>query len=76
MTRWRTGYATGMGFQVTDVQSALKGAEYPTDGDTLADVAEGNGADAELVDALREVGDVDGPPGVMEELKGQLGDDD
>lgn len=62
-----------MGFQVTEVQSALKGADYPSDGDTLAELAKGNGAGDELVEAIRGVGKVDGPPGVMEGLKGDLG---
>jgi hypothetical protein len=64
-----------MGFQVTDVQSALKGADYPADGGQLADTAKSNGADDELVQALQGVGQVDGPNEVMKELKGQLGDD-
>lgn len=64
-----------MSFQVTDVQKALKGADYPMDGAALADLAESNGADRELVDALRPMREVDGPNGVMKELKGQLGGD-
>ncbi len=67
------GTSAGMGFQVTEVQSALKGAEYPADGDKLAGVAEGNGADSAIVDALRGMREVDGPNGVMKELKGELG---
>lgn len=62
-----------MAFQVTEVQKALKGADYPATGDDLAALAEGNGADAELVDALRGMREVDGPNGVMKELKGELG---
>lgn len=61
-----------MGFQVTDVQKALKGADYPMDGDELAKLAERNGADRELVEALRGLREVDGPNAVMVELKGQL----
>ncbi|QJY48839.1 DUF2795 domain-containing protein [Pseudonocardia broussonetiae] len=64
-----------MSFQVTEVQKALKGADYPMDGAALADLAESNGADKELVDALRPMREVDGPNGVMKELKGQLGGD-
>ena len=64
-----------MSFQVTDVQKALKGADYPMDGAALADLAESNGADRELVDALRPMREVDGPNRVMKELKGQLGGD-
>jgi hypothetical protein len=64
-----------MGFNVTEVQKVLKGVDYPADGDTLADHASGNGAGDDLVEALRGVGEVDGPNGVMKELKGSLGDD-
>ncbi|MBW0097823.1 DUF2795 domain-containing protein [Pseudonocardia sp. KRD-184] len=64
-----------MSFQVTEVQKALKGADYPMDGAAMADLAESNGADKELVDALRPMREVDGPNGVMKELKGQLGGD-
>jgi hypothetical protein len=63
-------------FQVTDVQKALKGADYPMDGAQLANLASSNGADSELVDVLRGVGQVDGPNGVMKALKGQLGGSD
>ena len=62
-----------MSFQVTDVQKALKGADYPMDGDRLAELAESNGADQDLVQALRGLPEVDGPNGVMKELKGDLG---
>jgi hypothetical protein len=37
-----------MAFQVTEVQKALKGANYPMDGDALADLAQSNGADSDL----------------------------
>ena len=62
-----------MAFQVTEVQKALKGADYPMDGEQLATLAESNGADQDLIDALRGVRQVDGPNTVMQELKGQLG---
>jgi len=64
-----------MGFQVTEVQKALKGADYPADGRQLADLAKSNGADDDLVESLRGMGDrqVEGPTGVMEALKGDLG---
>jgi hypothetical protein len=62
-----------MALQVTEVQKALKGANYPMDGDALAELAQSNGADSELVDALRGMREVDGPSGVMKELKGELG---
>jgi Protein of unknown function (DUF2795) len=61
-----------MAWQVTDVQKALKGADYPASGDELAELAQGNGADDGLVEALRGMREVDGPNGVMKELKGQL----
>lgn len=55
------------------MQKALKGADYPMDGAKLAELAESNGADQELVDALRGLREVEGPNGVMKELKGDLG---
>jgi len=64
-----------MSYQVTEVQKALKGANYPMDGSQLADLAESNGADSDLVSALRGLREVDGPNGVMKELKGSLGND-
>jgi len=67
------GYAVRMAFQVTEVQKALKGANYPMDGDALADLAQRNGADRGLVEALRPLREVDGPTGVMKELQGDLG---
>jgi len=62
-----------MGFQVTEVQKALKGADYPMDGAELAELAKKNGGSDDLVEALRGVGRVDGPNTVMQELKGSLG---
>ena len=62
-----------MAFQVTEVQKALKGADYPMNGDQLAELARSNGADQDLIDALRKVRQVDGPNTVMQELKGDLG---
>ncbi len=62
-----------MAFQVTEVQKALKGAHYPLDGGQLADLARRNGADDDLVDALRGLREVEGPNGVMKSLKGDLG---
>ena len=62
-----------MAFQVTEVQKALKGASYPMDGAALSELAQKNGADGELVDALRGIREVDGPNTVMQELKGELG---
>jgi hypothetical protein len=62
-----------MAFQVTEVQKALKGADYPMTGDQLAELAKRNGGGEELVRALRGVGEVNGPNAVMAELKGELG---
>ena len=62
-----------MAWQVTEVQKALKGAEYPMGGEQLAELAKDNGADGGLVEALRGIREVDGPNGVMKELKGDLG---
>lgn len=62
-----------MTMQVTDVQKALKGADYPAGGDALAKVAKGNGADQEVIDAVAGIdGEVSGPDQVMHELKGSL----
>jgi hypothetical protein len=60
-------------FQVTEVQKALKGADYPMDGTQLAELAKKNGAGDDLVEALRGLGEADGPNGVMKQLKGELG---
>lgn len=62
-----------MGFQVTEVQKALKGADYPMDGPKLAELAKSNGAGQDLIDALQGIREVDGPNTVMKELKGDLG---
>jgi Protein of unknown function (DUF2795) len=63
-----------MAFQITDVQKALKGVDYPASNEELADHAERNGAERELVNALRGMkkGSFDGPNAVMKELKGSL----
>jgi hypothetical protein len=63
-----------MGFDVTDVQKALRGMDYPADGPELAEHARSNGADDELVEALSDVDEVDGPTAVMKQLKDELGD--
>lgn len=63
------------GFSVTDVQKHLAGASYPSSGPDLASLAEGNGADSELVEALEGLGEVDGPDKVMQQLQPLLGDD-
>jgi hypothetical protein len=59
-------------WQITDVQKALKGAEYPASGEELARVAEDNGGDTELVEKLREIDEASGPDDVMRAFKGQL----
>lgn len=63
-----------MAFQITDVQKSLGGMDYPASPDELARHAEGNGAEPDLVEALRSIsGDrVDGPDDVMRNLRGQL----
>src|SRR5919107_506277 len=48
-------------WQVSEVQKHLKGAEYPMSGDELAKLADKNGAEQELVEALRGIGSPDGP---------------
>jgi Protein of unknown function (DUF2795) len=63
-----------MAFLITDVQKALKGVDYPASKQELADHADRNGADRELVEALRGMNkdSFDGPNAVMKELKGSL----
>jgi len=63
--------------QVTDVQKALKGADYPASRDDLVALAESNGADGEVVGALRAMQDrsFDSPADVMKDLGGALGGD-
>jgi hypothetical protein len=63
--------------QVTDVQKALKGADYPASRDELVSLAESNRADARVVDALRamDAGSFAGPADVMKGLGGALGGD-
>jgi hypothetical protein len=65
-------------FQVTEVQKALKGFDYPGSQSDLAEHAKGNGADSELVEALRglDKDSFDGPNAVMSAMKGQLGGSD
>jgi hypothetical protein len=64
-----------MPVQVTDVQKALKGADYPASRDDLVALAESNGADDEVVGALRglDAGSFDSPADVMKGLGGALG---
>jgi len=49
-----------MAFQVTEVQKALKGADYPMDGKALSALAKKNGAGDDLVNALQGLREVDG----------------
>ncbi len=55
-----------------DVQKHLKGASYPASKDDLVATAEGNGAPAELLEALRgaDVSEFSGPDQVMKTLSG------
>ena len=62
-----------MAFQVTEVQRFLKGADYPMDGKALAELAKKNGAGDDLVDALKNLPEVNGPNEVMKQLKAHLG---
>jgi hypothetical protein len=64
-----------MAMEVTEVQKALKGVDYPADGEELAEQARSNGADEELVEAVRKLPEVDGPTDVMKELSHTLGDE-
>jgi Protein of unknown function (DUF2795) len=64
-----------MAVQPTDVQKALKGADYPAGRDDLVSLAERNGADDDVVDALRGMDDdtFDSPADVMKGVQGALG---
>ncbi|MEA2247243.1 MAG: hypothetical protein QOH46_1772 [Solirubrobacteraceae bacterium] len=64
-----------MGFQVTEVQKALKGIDYPAGRDDLVARAEQNGASDDLIEALRR-SDEDrykDPTAVMKAMSGSLG---
>jgi Protein of unknown function (DUF2795) len=65
-----------MGVQVTEVQKALKGADYPAGRDDLVRLAESNGAGGDVVEALRGMdGDTfESPADVMKGVKDSLGD--
>lgn len=67
-----------MSFDVTTVQKALKGVDYPATPDELAEQARTNGADPDLVDALEglDEDELEGPTAVMSAMRGQLGDGD
>lgn len=64
------GYSAGMGFQVTEVQKCLAGFNYPGSPTDLADHAQKNGADSDLVETLRglDKDSFDGPNAVMSAL--------
>ena len=66
----RSGQSAPMGFQVTEVQKSLKGFDYPGSPAQLAQHAESNGANAELVEALQglQKESFDGPNAVMKSL--------
>jgi hypothetical protein len=66
-----------MGFQVTEVQKALKGVDYPADRDDLVRRADENGASPDLVEALRNSREehYEGPTAVMKAMSGALGSD-
>jgi hypothetical protein len=59
-----------MGFQVTEVQKCLSGFDYPGSADDLAEHAAKQGADENLVQALRglDKSSFDGPSAVMQAL--------
>jgi len=62
-----------MKFEITEVQKALRNADYPATGADLADTARANGADGGLVDALEGIdGEMSGPDDVMHAFKGML----
>ena len=52
------------------LQKFLKGAKYPMGRDDLVSAAEGNGADADVLEALKAIPDreYDGPNAVSHEL--------
>ncbi|WP_229478418.1 DUF2795 domain-containing protein [Mycolicibacterium mageritense] len=59
-----------MGFQVTEVQKCLAGFNYPGSPTDLADHAQKNGTDSDLVETLRglDKDSFDGPNAVMSAL--------
>jgi hypothetical protein len=58
-----------------DLQKALKGMDYPATRDDLVRRAEDNGADGDVVEALRQIPDreYEGPSGVSAEVFGGKG---
>jgi hypothetical protein len=61
--------------QVTEVQKALSGIDYPADRDQLIEHARNHGASDDVIRALEnaDADRFDGPDNVMRALKGQLG---
>jgi hypothetical protein len=55
-----------------DIQKALSGLDYPATKDQILQHAEQNGADQEIVDALRQIDDreYEGPSGVSSAVFG------
>jgi hypothetical protein len=55
-----------------DIQKALSGMDYPASRDQIVAHAERNGADAEILDALRRIDDreYEGPSGVSSAVFG------
>jgi hypothetical protein len=63
--------------QVTEVQSALAGVDYPAQRDDLVEHARRQRASEDVVEALQstDAEQFDGPDDVMRALKGRLGGD-
>jgi hypothetical protein len=63
---------------VSALRRALQGAEYPASREELADLAESNGADDDVIEALRDTDaeDFDAFDEVVGALSDELGDDD
>jgi hypothetical protein len=63
--------------QVTEVQRALSGVDYPADRDHLVEHARQHGASDDVIQALEhaDADRFDGPDQVMRSLKGQLGNE-
>lgn len=64
-----------MGLDVTEVQKALKGVDYPASREELVDHARGNDASEEVISALENADQerFEGPSGVMAAVSEDLG---
>ena len=64
-----------MGLDVTEVQKALKGVDYPASRDELVEHARSNGAGQNVISALENADQdrFEGPSGVMAAVKEDLG---